>query len=80
MTSFLLSIYKNVISPITHSIGQALFGSTFACRFTPSCSQYTHTSIKRYGIITGLRLSIQRIARCHPFSQGGFDPVPDKIK
>jgi putative membrane protein insertion efficiency factor len=46
------------------------------CRFEPSCSRYAAEAVQRYGACTGLRLSVARVLRCHPFSRGGFDPVP----
>lgn len=47
-----------------------------ACRFTPSCSEYTYQAVERYGIIYGLWLGVKRIARCHPWNAGGYDSVP----
>jgi len=52
-----------------------LFLSDSACRFTPSCSQYTYQAIFKYGIIRGGILGFKRIFRCHSWSKGGYDPV-----
>ncbi|MBI2075655.1 MAG: membrane protein insertion efficiency factor YidD [Candidatus Aenigmarchaeota archaeon] len=45
------------------------------CRYTPTCSQYTKTAIKRHGAVKGIGLGLHRLLRCNPFSKGGFDPV-----
>ncbi|MBL8328040.1 MAG: membrane protein insertion efficiency factor YidD [Rubrivivax sp.] len=48
-----------------------------ACRFEPSCSQYALTALERHGAVVGASLSAARLARCHPWCDGGLDPVPD---
>jgi len=62
----LIRVYQATISK--------LLGSR--CRFHPSCSQYTLEAISKHGIVRGGWLGIRRIGRCHPFHDGGFDPVP----
>ena len=62
----LVKIYQWVLSPF---IG-------FHCRFTPTCSQYAIEAIEKYGAIKGSYLGAKRIARCHPWCIGGYDPVP----
>ncbi len=47
-----------------------------ACRFEPSCSTYAVTAIEAHGLSRGLLLALRRVARCHPFAEPGFDPVP----
>ncbi|MGN1337423.1 MAG: membrane protein insertion efficiency factor YidD [Candidatus Coprovivens sp.] len=50
------------------------------CRFRPTCSQYMKEAINMYGVITGLKLGIRRILRCHPFGKYGYDPVPNNYR
>ncbi|HAV38562.1 MULTISPECIES: membrane protein insertion efficiency factor YidD [Parasutterella] len=50
------------------------------CRFLPTCSQYSYTSIQRFGAIRGVWLTFFRILRCNPFGGSGIDEVPDKFK
>jgi hypothetical protein len=47
-----------------------------ACRFTPTCSYYAAEAFRRHGFRRGLIFSVKRLARCHPFHPGGWDPVP----
>lgn len=58
--------YQYVLSP--------LLGAR--CRFYPSCSQYTLEAVMRFGVLQGGWLGARRLARCHPWHEGGFDPVP----
>ena len=63
---FLVKIYQSFISP--------LFPPT--CRFSPTCSEYAIQSLKKYGLIKGVDLSIKRIVNCHPWGGSGYDPIP----
>jgi putative membrane protein insertion efficiency factor len=51
-----------------------------ACKFYPSCSNYAQEAIARHGARRGLLLAVKRLGRCRPFTQGGFDPVPDAVE
>jgi uncharacterized protein len=62
----LLRIYKLAISPY---LGRN-------CRFYPSCSDYAQEAIKRHGPLKGTLLSGARLCKCHPWHEGGYDPVP----
>ncbi|MCP4550088.1 MAG: membrane protein insertion efficiency factor YidD [bacterium] len=66
---FLLLIrgYRKYLSPILPD----------SCRYIPSCSQYAEEAVKRHGALKGFLYSTGRVARCHPFSKGGEDPVPE---
>ena len=62
---FLIRIYRK-ISSLTPP----------RCRFYPTCSAYAYEAIERFGVFKGLYLSVKRILKCHPFNDGGYDPVP----
>ena len=48
------------------------------CRFFPSCSEYAADAIGKYGVLRGSAMGLMRLAKCHPWHAGGFDPVPEK--
>ncbi|MDY6848564.1 MAG: membrane protein insertion efficiency factor YidD [Thermodesulfobacteriota bacterium] len=47
-----------------------------SCRFHPTCSEYIFQAIRQYGILHGVYLGCKRLAKCHPFHPGGYDPLP----
>lgn len=68
---FLITVYQWVIRPVLPA----------SCRFNPSCSEYAKTAFEKKGFFIGLKLTILRLLRCHPWSEGGYDPVlPNKEK
>ncbi|HAM46077.1 MAG TPA: membrane protein insertion efficiency factor YidD [Propionibacteriaceae bacterium] len=62
----LIRWYQRTISEVT----------PHRCRFQPTCSEYVVEAVQRHGVRCGLWLGIKRIARCHPFSESRYDPVP----
>jgi putative membrane protein insertion efficiency factor len=60
-----LRVYKLVFSPLFPS----------ACRFYPTCSEYMRDAVQEYGAAKGIWMGLRRLSRCHPFHEGGYDPV-----
>jgi putative membrane protein insertion efficiency factor len=63
----LVRAYQKLLSPLFPP----------SCRYTPSCSEYTAQALTRHGLVRGAWLSMARIVRCNPWSEGGEDPVPE---
>jgi uncharacterized protein len=61
-----IRFYQRAVSPWLPS----------SCRFQPSCSQYAAEALERHGFARGAWLALRRLARCHPFTPAGYDPVP----
>ncbi|MFP3896753.1 MAG: membrane protein insertion efficiency factor YidD [Anaerolineales bacterium] len=62
-----LRFYQRAISPTLPP----------SCRFQPTCSEYMIQAVQRYGILRGIFMGLKRLSRCHPFHEGGYDPVPE---
>jgi uncharacterized protein len=61
-----IRLYQLTLSPLLGPV----------CRFEPSCSRYAVTSLERFGLLHGSWLALKRLARCHPWHSGGYDPPP----
>ncbi|MBS95590.1 MAG: membrane protein insertion efficiency factor YidD [SAR202 cluster bacterium] len=62
----IIRLYQKVISPYLPS----------ACRYEPTCSEYSIEAMKRFGIIKGIFLTVKRLLRCNPLGGKGYDPIP----
>jgi putative membrane protein insertion efficiency factor len=62
----LIRLYQMTLSPLLGPV----------CRFTPSCSRYSLACYERFGFVKGSWLTVKRLARCHPWHPGGYDPPP----
>ena len=69
----LIRLYQRTLSP-DHGIIKYAFLSG-ACRYHPTCSNYMAQAIRQYGLLGGLVAGARRVLRCHPFAEGGHDPV-----
>lgn len=63
----LVKFYRKFISPLKRRP---------TCIYTPTCSEYALQALQKYGAVKGTYLAIKRVLRCHPFHDGGYDPVP----
>lgn len=67
LAAFLIGLYQSAVSPLFPP----------SCRFHPTCSSYGRQAILRYGVFRGMWMLSKRLLRCHPFTRGGWDPVPE---
>ena len=72
---WVIGLYQHTLS-LDHGPLRRHFPQGY-CRFDPSCSEYTRQAIERYGLLRGGRFGVVRILRCHPWSEGGHDEVPE---
>jgi len=66
----IIRLYQRLLSPI---LGRN-------CRYLPTCSQYAYEAVGEYGVIKGGWMGIRRLGRCHPWRDGGYDPVPGQVE
>ncbi|XLQ20283.1 MAG: membrane protein insertion efficiency factor YidD [Candidatus Moraniibacteriota bacterium] len=72
----IIVIYQKTIS-LDHGVFSKMYGKRL-CRYYPSCSEYTYDAINEHGIVSGMWLGTKRICRCHPWHEGGYDPIPKR--
>lgn len=65
---YLIELYRHMVSPLRPA----------SCRFIPTCSQYAVDSLAEYGVFRGSWLTVARLAKCGPWCQGGWDPIPER--
>ncbi len=66
LLTLLITLYQLCLSPFLGN----------RCRFYPTCSSYAKEALEEHGVIKGSQLSLKRLAKCHPWHEGGVDPVP----
>ena len=62
---WMITFYRKCISPYKKP----------CCRFAPTCSQYALEAVEKYGALKGIYLALRRLLKCHPFHEGGYDPL-----
>ncbi len=67
LLSLLVKVYRYTLSPVLPP----------SCRYAPSCSEYAVEALERHGALRGTWLAAKRVARCHPWGEWGYDPVPE---
>ena len=72
----LIKVYQKTLS-LDHGLLSFVYSERL-CRYHPTCSQYTYTAISRFGLLKGGWMGLKRVLSCTPWSEGGFDPVPEK--